>query len=123
MEPAFQRGDILFLNNWVSALQRPSPPARPRSGTADGGRRLCAGVAGVAVHGGRHCGVQAGRSRHPDRAPGAQGARKVRPAAAIPTRGAVAVAAWHAGTLLNLLCCPGRDDGDVDLLTKGDNNK
>jgi len=27
MEPAFQRGDILFLNNWVSAAA--AQPARP----------------------------------------------------------------------------------------------
>ena len=39
MEPAFQRGDILFLNNWVSAAAGPArPPARVQARlTADGG--------------------------------------------------------------------------------------
>ena len=46
----------------------------------------------------------------------------------VPPRRYPPVAPWlsprgSVGTLLNLLCCPGRDDGNVDLLTKGDNNK
>ena len=106
MEPAFQRGDILFLNNWVRAAHFYIRPSSCTYCARDFCRRVlmcisvvarpslpcvCAGLSGASVQGWGHCRLQtAGRD--------------------IPI-------------VHRVLKVHEKDDGDVDLLTKGDNNK